>query len=349
MKKDIYDLLNETKTNFEEYEVCEMTQDEKNKIKANDVLKYKLFKEKEKMKNEKNYSRKRAYAMVAGLAIVLTASFGSVSAFATTNPIAHSIADMFGLNSNLSAYATVLNQNETKDGITVNLSEVVYDRENNKVIVATSITNENATIEDDTIWSPHLRLYIDGEHINAAQQASQNNVDENTIEFVNVFMLKEKFEGDMDMNITVAGVKVNSEEIKERWKFEFTANGDALSADTYTYDIDMPVEIGNDESVVIETLNVNPISTSIFYSTEDLLLDTHIIIEGTDNLGQKVVFNPAPIVESGYGGELLIDNSEYTLTDDVDSFTLQVFKSVVLEDGTYTYVAIGDAFVAHVK
>ncbi len=348
MEKNIYDLLNQVETDIENYETCEMTQEEKNNILNNDILKYKLFKENKKMSN-KNKMGKRFLTTAAAAAIVVTASLGSASAFATTNPIAHSIADMFGLNNNLSDYATVLNQAETKDDVTVNISEVVYDRENNKVIVATSVTGEDTLIEEGTLWSPHLRLYIDGEHMNTAQQTSVKKVDENTMEFVNVFMLKDKFEGDMDVNLKVAGVDVNDEYIKESWEFKFTTNGDELSQNTSTYEISLPVEVGNGEALVIETLTINPISTSIFYSTENLLFDNSFKVKGVDNLGNEVTFHSAPIVEGGYGGELLINNSEYTLTEEVESFTLQVCANNINPDDRGEFVAISDEFVVDIK
>ncbi len=349
MNKNIYDLLNDTKTDVQNYNDCILTQQEKDKILSNEILKHKLFKESKKVKNTNKKMITKILTTAACAAIVLTASFGSVSAFATTNPVAHTIAEMFGLTDNLSDYATVLNQSETKNDVTVNLGEVVYDRENNKVIVATTVTGENTTIEEGSIWSPHLRLYINGEHMNTAQQTSQKTLDENTMQFVNVFMLKEKFEGDMSVNIYVSGVNVNSEYIKERWNFEFTTNGDELSQNTFTQDIALGVSLGNGADIVVEKLTINPISTSIFYSTDDIFMDISVIIKGTDNLGTPVEFESAPIIEGAYGGELLIDNDDYQLSDEVEHFTLQVYTRSISESGEAEFAPVGEEFTVNVK
>ncbi len=348
MKKDIYELLNEVDTDIDSYTPCELTQDEKKQILNNDILKHKLFKEKKQMRNINNRMIKRILATAACAVLVASTSLGSVTAFATTNPIAHSIANVFGLTNNLDDYATVINQGETKDGITVSLGEVVYDRENNKLIVATSITSEDAVIEEGRTWSPHLRLYINGEHMNTAQQESQQIVDENTIEFVNVFMLREQFDDDIDVNVYVAGVNVNDVYIEERWEFEFTTNGDELSQSTFTQDIGLPVELGGGVDIMLERLTINPIYTSIFYSTDDLFFGKTVYIRGTDNLGNPVEFHPAPIVEGGYGGEALIDSSEYTLTEEVEFMTLQVYTNVTSENGATEYVPVGTEFIVNV-
>ncbi len=349
MEKNIYDLLNQVETETDEYEVCQLTQDEKNKILNNDLLKHKLLKEKEKMSNRNKQFKIKVLATVASLALVLTASFGSVSAFATTNPIAHSIADILGINNNLESYATMVNQSETNGGITAALGEVVYDRENNKFIVSTSLTIEDGIVEDGTYWAPYLDLYINGQWINAAKQGSQKNIDENTVEFVSVIMLKEKFEGDMDINVKISGAQVNSEQIKEHWSFKFTTNGDELSQNTSTYEIGLPVEVGNGESFVVETLTINPVSTSIFYSTEYMLFDNSFKVIGVDNLGNAVTFHSASIREGGYGGEFLIDNSEYTLTEQVQSFTLKVYANHINPDVPGEFVAISEEFVVNIK
>ncbi len=49
MKENIYNLLNDIETNIDEYEENQMTQEEKNKILNNDILKYKLFTEEKTM------------------------------------------------------------------------------------------------------------------------------------------------------------------------------------------------------------------------------------------------------------------------------------------------------------
>ncbi len=349
MEKSIYDLLNETEIDTEAYETCELSQEEKDRILKNDILQHKLTKRKQNMNHNKKMTKKLGVA-AACAALAITVSLGSASSFAMTNPIAHSIADMFGLTNNLSDYATVLTQEETKADVTVSLDEVVYDRENSKMIVATTVTGENTVIEEGAHWAPHLRLYIDGEHMNTAQQTYETVLDENTKEFVNVFMLKEQFDGDMDVNIHVAGVEVNGVYVQERWEFAFATNGDELSADTFIHDIALPVSLGGGAEIVVERLTVNPLSTSIFYSTEDLLFTQSVRLRGTDNLGNAVEFNPAPIVEGGYGGDVLLDTTEYTLTDEVTSFTLQVYSEERDEDGTIlSYVPVSDEFVVPVR
>ncbi len=346
MEKNIYDLLNEIETDLEEYPVTQLTKAEKDKILNNEILKRKLLKEKKPMAKKNKTSR--ILTTAAATLIVATASLGSVSAFATTNPFAHSIADMLGLNNNLESYSTAIDLAETKGGITAQLGEVVYDRENNKFIVSTSLTIEEGIVQPDTYWAPHQDLYINGQWMNTAKQGSQEIVDENTVEFVTIFMLKDKFEGDMDVNLRIAGAQVNSEQIKEHWSFEFATNGDELSANTSTYPIGVPVDVGNGESLVIETLTINPLSTSIFYSTENLLFDNSFKVMGVDNLGNEIVFHSASIVEGGYGGELLTNNSEYTLTDEVNSFTLQVYANNINPDDRGEFVAITEEFVVDI-
>ncbi len=349
MKENIYEVLNEVKTDISDYEECILTQDEKDKILSNEILKRKLLKGNNEMnKKTNNKLPKRLIATAASLLIVATTSLVGVQAFATTNPIAHSIADVFGLNASLDNYATIVSTPITKEGITVSIDEVIYDKMNNKIFISTAVSSENEVIEEGNNFIPHLRLYINGEYMNATHLHTSYKIDESTQGLISEVLLNEEFEGDMDINVEIAGVDINDEYIKEKWEFKFSTNGEELAEKTYSEELVRDFDLGNGTEIRIENFTTNPISTNIYYTTDSLMHDKNIEIVGVDNLGNEVKF-VEEYGHAGQGGGLALD-SEYTITDDVEYFTLQLYCQTVEEGPVVAeFEAVGEEFTVNLK
>ncbi len=347
MKKKIYNLLNNVETDLSKYEGCEMSQQEKDKILNNDLLKHKLLRENNQMnKNNNNFAKK---AVVAAACFAVVASTIGANVYATTNPIAHSIAELLNLNSDLESYSTIIDQAVTKGDVSAAINDVVYDKENGKLIVASTLTSNTDPIIENTTWSPHLKLYINGKYMNSAQLAKSEELDEYSVGFVNQFVLDEEFDGDMDINLTFAGVDVNDTYVKERWEFEFTTNGDELSLDSFTEELAYDIDLGQGDSIQLNNFVSNLISTTIYYTTEDLLLNKSIQLIGEDNLGNPVQFINY-FSRSGSDGQLSLDTTEYTLNDNVTSFTLQTYYKVTNSDGTISeFMPAGESFTVNIK
>ncbi len=346
MGDTIYAMLNDVQTDVAQYPQTPMTPQQKRSILQNDMLKQQLFGGEAPEKRRKQNWVKKVLVPAACVALAVSTSLVGAASFATTSTLAHSVAEFFGFNDSLEPYTTVINQPTTKAGVTLNLQAVIYDRVNNMLILSTTVSTQDAPIEEDTIWSPHIRPYINGKRIETAQLVQSAAIDEHTMGFTHRVLLDEAYYGDMDIHIRYAGVDVNGEYIKKTWEYTFATNGEQLAQNTLYRDIGLDFDLGG-ESITLSHLSDNPISTGIFYTVDTLLFDKDMKIEGVDNLGNPVGFELI-YKEAGQGGIFAIDPAQYQITEQVTTLTLTLYVRTSQEGRETTpYQVVGEPFVVH--
>lgn len=322
MEKDIYTLLNEVTTDLNDYKKEQLTEMEQKKM-------MKKFTAKREKKNS-NYKK---YVAVASLAVISFGAIGSIPTFASTNPTMYKLANIMGINKDLDSYTTAINKPVTDGDITMELGEVLYDKENNKLKFVTVISSDEKVIEGKH-WSTFSRIYINGEQINVASYYETKVIDENKVAIVAEYLLDESYDGVMDIKIVNNMVEVNDEVKKGKWDFEFTTDGTQLASDTNVISINKEIELDKETKFVIEKYTQNDLNEYL------------IMFKGKDNLVNEVIFD-FYFGNTYQGGEYRLNKEKSNLSPEATSITLDVYALELPKEGgsiTNDYEKVGDSF-----
>lgn len=315
MEKNIYDLLNEVEVDLDEYEVEEFTKLEEKRILN------RFFKRTTKKVND--YKK---YMVAASVAIVSFGAIGTLPTLATMNPTLYKIANLLGLEKDLADYSTVINQPITKEGITIGLGEVVYDKQNHKLVVTTYISMPEIieVQEGEGLYSPHERVFVNGKELNTASRIENVQIDEYTVANVIRYDMKEEFTGKLDIKIGIPQVFIAGKEYRNQWNFEFTVDGEKLAKDTQVVNLGEQIKLPDGDELTLVKYTDNPFGQSIYYKTTDTLQGYLLELRGEDNLGNPLVFEFAG-GNAGEGGEFRLVKQDTGLSGEATSLTISVY------------------------
>lgn len=248
-----------------------------------------------KYKNTKRIRKSAIAATIAAsfcIAIVGTVFSNEISA--TVKLAMFDIRNYLGINRNLDDYKTVVNSAISKDGVTVQLNEVILDKD--EIIVSTTIKSDE-NLDNNGHISLHGNVYINGNRISSAAGGSSKQIDEYTEEVILTYKLdKELQAGDLDIEIKYdsAYLYINDRENKVNgpWKFEFTANGDTLAANSKSIKIGNSFVLENGQKITLNEYRSNDIGQKIYYSIENKDKNNvyDLVLKGHDDLGNEVEF-----------------------------------------------------------
>lgn len=282
MKKDIYDMLNDSDINLEDYKKEEFNDIEKGKIKSN-------FRK--SIKKKRNYKKGTvAAALAIGLTAGLLGTNTGNQVLANINIIGSSIASKLGLESDLENYKTVVDKAITKGGITIQLNEVVLD---GNVLIVSSTLKTQEKIDKEIGITAFGSVYVNGKEVSLSAGGGSENIDKYTTESVMEYTLgASDLSGDLDVKIIYKDVLIGGDvKNKGPWEFEFRTNGDELALDTQIVELNNKFILDNGDEITIEKYTSNSVGQKIYYSKTGKGNDYNIKLEGRDNLGNKVEFD----------------------------------------------------------
>lgn len=333
MREDIYDLLNDI-----EIDLSEMEREDFTEIERKRAMK----------KFRKSVSKNRGYKKYAGVAVVFMISagtLGSIPTFATTNPVAHSIADFLGIEKNLDSYTTVINKSVTKGNITVQLNEVILNEK--ELIVSTTITNAEPiekAIEELRV-NAMASIYVNGKRINWAAGGSSKQIDEYTVEQVMHYQLDEAYTGDLDMTLLFDDIRIDDVKQKGRWKFEFSTSGEELAVQTINQEMNQVFILPNETQITLTRYAANDMGEKIYFTSSKAGADYDLELRGTDNLGNPIIFTFSNQKETNGALEL---NDYFSAKDErASSYTLELYAVRFPEESgrlSNDFERIGEAF-----
>ena len=281
MSKNIYEMLNDSDIDLDEYEKEEFNDIEKGKMKKN-------FRHAINKKNR--YKKSKVVAVVAvGVMVLLFGTNTGNQVLASINMFGSDIASRLGIESNLEEYKTVVDKLITKDGITIQLNEVILDVD--ELIVSSTIKSNDEKIGEYGIHGAE-DIYINGKSVSSGGGGSSKVIDEYTVEQIMKYKLDEDdFSGDLDVRIIYKNIFTGEEATKNGpWKFEFKTNGDELALDTKEIGIEHKFTLDNGNKVTIEKYTSNSLGQKIYYKKTGKENEYDIKLVGLDDLGNKVEF-----------------------------------------------------------
>ena len=256
---------------------------------------YKDYEENVANKNNRKF-KKGVFAAAVAVAIGATVfgiGFGE-EALATVKMAMFDIGKYLGINRNLEDYKTVVNSAVSKDGITVQLNEVILNKD--EIILSTTIRSDKKLGDDGNI-ALFGRVYVNGKKVFSSASGTSKVIDEYTQEEVMSYSLdKELLQGELYIEVKYdeAYVYINGEkdEVKGPWNFEFESNGDALTINTSTIKLNDSFELENGQKIILKEYVSNDIGQKIYYLVENKDKNNvyNMILKGCDDLGNEVEF-----------------------------------------------------------
>jgi len=311
MAKNIYDMLNDNSINLEELEKEGFNDIEKRRIKN------RFKKTIHKGRNRKN--KGVAVAVAAGvLAVTLFGTNIGNEAVAKIRLMAFDIGNYLGTNKDLSDYKTIVGKTITKDGVTIQLNEVILNKD--ELIVSTTLKLDTKLEEPGHIRTAET-VYINGKNIFGGAGGSSKQIDDYTMEDVMSYKLNEEIpNGDLNVKIEYENAYINEvEKRKGPWLFEFKTNGDQLAIETAESNIDYDFKLENGNKVILEKYTSNAVGQKIYYSAEGKGITYDIELRGKDDLGNEIMFK---LTSQSHGKGIM---KGFNISDDAKTLTLMPY------------------------
>lgn len=243
-------------------------------------------------------------------------------------------------------YVTVVDQTQTKNGITVTLNDAIGS--DNELRVSVTVVKDDGEVLglsqvgigeysinglnwenglDSTGWGPF-----------GSKRTENGGIYFLGTTFVNYEM---PLNPTIDMCIAVEG---------EKFYYTFTLDNKAFKEATRTASINKTVEI-NGRQLLLKDLIVTPIDQIITTENPEGLdfMWPNIILYGEDNFGEKVLFDPNPFGETFAGSRENKDETTYEVNPTVSTYTFRLYdlKDADRNDLWNPKNAISDEFEVH--
>lgn len=288
--KNVYDLLNEVQSDVQSYT-----------IEQPNALELKRMKRTVKRCTGKRNSHKKligaacAAVILCGLAMT---DAGSMAVYAAGESAAYHISNFMGLNRNLQDYATVIGTSQSDNGYTIRLNEVILDQES--LVVSTNVYKDGATPEETQqlleMGIPTGMVYVNGWPVlGGASGGAYRNENDNSVGSVIRYDLDGiDTSGELDIKLVFHNISLQEGCPTGTWKFHFMADGSALAADTVTIPVNHSFTLENGVTVTLTDYTSNVLGQRVYFTLEGGTAtersDYHLRLEGTDDLGQPIVF-----------------------------------------------------------
>jgi hypothetical protein len=327
--------------------------------KLDDIIKHSVNEGYYKKLNESPLNRKRknlnknivAAAIIGIIGTTFLGSLFSNEVVAAVKLTMFDIKNYLGVNNNLDEYSTIVNEAVSKNGITVQLNEVILDKD--EIIVSTTVkSNKNLSNNGNIMMFGDV--YINGKKLSSSAGGSGKQIDDYTEENVISYALDEELNtGDLYIEIkydeALLTIDGNEKQVKGPWSFKFISNGDALSTNTNSITLNNSFILDNGQEIILNEYRSNAIGQKIYYSIENKNKNNLYSLElrGYDDLGNEVEFYSSH--EEMTTG--LIKN-QTKISDDAKILTLTPYAvAYPKESGKMSndYKQVGEEFTIQIK
>ncbi len=357
-EQDIYRLFNDIQSDVDGYDSLSMNELDKKRMQHSAKQIASAY---PKQQRKMNQSRKWIAAACATLMVcgIMMTDVGSAVVYAAKENVAYHISSFLGLDRNLSEYTTVLGTEQTDNGYTIRLNEVILDQ--NTLIVSTDVyktDSEGNILEEVPMGIPIGDVFINGrEAVKVAAGGAQYDELGNTLGAVIQYHLDDRIDtsGELDIKLVYHNISVEEGRPTGNWKFHFIADGKALADATQHIPINYIVTSDDDASISFSHYSSNVLGVRIYYSIEGKL-NKNIYLNGVDDAGNEVQFI-SNVYEGNYAGTegkgYMTPYSNGMITEDTKSLTLTPFVSTdIVKDNRLfrgELVQAGEAFTIVLK
>lgn len=198
------------------------------------------------------------------------------------------IEDYLGLDRSLDDYKSIVEKTISKNGITMQLNEVILD--NDEVIVSYTVMSQEDLDEDKDIVTSG-DVYINGKKLSNGSTGGSVKGENNTREVVLCHDLNEKVDDEeLDVSIKFNEVYIGGNEITGPWEFNFKSSIDKLNKSVECKKLNKTFMLDNGEKITFTEYRKNDVGEKIYYSIEGKKELYALELKGYDEQGNEVEF-----------------------------------------------------------
>ncbi len=253
------------------------------------------------------YSRKMARVAVFALLCLAVACNSGVQA--AVREFTTKIGEAFGFREDLSSYTKVMNQKQTKNGISLTLKEAILDDR----VLAVCVHMDFGEEQEGTLWVNDEETLINGQRPVSRENMESATGDGDVFRPERDSVLVQIYEdqilpdGDVKVHLVLEGAKMTDlgdevvlpddyEEQATEFVYDFVITPEELRAKTVKQDLDVTVGTSDTEgkNFTLKELTMNDLYCRM--TAEGITWDNdwpnqyELKLKGTDNLGNPVSF-----------------------------------------------------------
>ena len=171
-----------------------------------------------------------------------------------------------------------------------------------------------------------IQVAVDGESLALENQYSLDNSsgsEKVTSKYFAAKFNRSRADHSQKFEIQIGTFQNQNEQVEERdvYSFSFTADPEALQADTKEIDIQVSIPIEKDQTFLISEMKYNIFGCTISGSYSDMTEDDEFWLRGKDDLGNEYVFN----LTSYDKPNLIFELQDLGISDHAKQLTLQLY------------------------
>ena len=353
MDKKIFELLNEIDNQVAQYEDVQDTKKE-------DI---------QKIKKHKNKFLRPIFTISTAACLTLFA-LGFLPqtrkvVYAKVEEISFELSKLLGLNKDISSYTDIVNKSITKDGVTINIKEIMVDEET-LTVEYKIVSDKELTEEQDLVFD--MNILVNNEELPISSGGIITPVDTHTEIGVNTIYIP-NLETSNKLNVEFIFSKwIAKNKTEEFGRINFTTTKKDLSHLTKNIEINKSFTLPDNTVVTLKKFTDSGVSNRIYITaTRDLweLPSYDLTLTGKDNLGNDLDFrlnffhdNKGFLSLYGYSGETdseLFEVEDFNLYSDSNGLIDENTSSITLQLHAFSTedyskdLPIGEPFTINLK
>lgn len=257
---------------------------------------------------------RRKIVQAAAIILIFIAAAGNSYVQAAVKKFTTKIGEIFWFSKDLSAYTEIINQTQTKNGISLTINEVILD--DYSLIVSVKPDYEDRK-ESPYLWINDKRTLINGQRYQSIGSISGGKMDLEAFkkyEMSTETVLVQEYDdlklpdGEIDIHLVLeAGeyVPIFQEDRSKciaEFVYDFTITAEQLKAQTVQKEVDMKIPGGDGHSLMLKKIVMNDLGSRIVASgvtwDDRWINEYEVKLKGQDSFG-----NPVSFVSAGFRSE----------------------------------------------
>ena len=274
------------------------------------------------------------------------------------------IADVLGLQEDISLYTEIIDKTVIKNGISVTIKEVVTDGRELVVVYEVSGDSEEELFLNE-------QLTIDGEIVQSAEGYNlPYDERKSCYQRIECYRLSNEIsKKNMHIKIVMHPDKEpywsKSFDETNNFVFSFEASKEELQMDTIDIVLNQEIEIPNHSTIYLKKFTLNALDSTIIGESTENLENFSYYFKGQDSLGNKVMYRSDQYLNPNW--EFVEERSKSYISPNAEWVELQLYihecestnvvqteNGEVIEetgdcDNPYEMYPVGDKFVIYIK
>lgn len=298
----------------------------------------------------------------AAIILIFTAAAGNSYVQAAVKKFTTKIGEIFWFSKDLSTYTEIINQTQTKNGISLTINEVILD---DYSLIVSVKPDYGERKEAPYLWINDEKTLINGQRYQSISNTVGGGIDLEAFESNEIdteTVLAQEYDdmdlpdGEIEVHLVLeAGERVpifqeNRSETIAEFVYDFTISAEQLKAQTVQKEVNMEVPGGDGHSLILKELVMNDLRSRIVASgvtwDDRWINEYELKLKGQDSFGNLVSFMSAGFISENelrfetsffgdYEGGAVFDEDSFQMSvpdKDCTYLDLQLYQRKILWD-----------------